>query len=88
MKHRYLTRYEGRKGSRNTFRGWRLCITRRKEVFVRYFTDKEYENNAEASRAAALSMRDELLRDLEANPEAHAELFVSYRKKKLPHPSE
>ena len=84
MKHRYLTRYEGKKGTRNTFRGWRLCITRRKEIFVRYFTDKEYGDNATNSQAAALAMRDELLQLLEKQPEDAAGIFESFRKTDLP----
>lgn len=59
--HRYITRYNGQKGTRNSFCGWRLCITRQKETFVRYFTDREYENS-DASLAAALESRDAMLK--------------------------
>ena len=62
--HQYITRYNGQKGSRNTFCGWRLCITRQKEMFVRYFTDREYESS-EGALAAALEIRDAMLRDME-----------------------
>lgn len=62
--HRYITRYNGKKGTRNTFCGWRLCITRQKETYVRYFTDREYQDS-EASLAAALETRDVMLRELE-----------------------
>lgn len=62
---RYITRYNGQKGSRNTFCGWRLCITRQKETYVRYFTDREFDG-AEASLAAALSTRDAMLAEMEA----------------------
>lgn len=61
---RYITRYNGQKGTRNTFCGWRLCITRCKEVFVRYFTDREYESR-EKSLAAALETRDAMLAEME-----------------------
>ncbi len=61
--HRYITRYNGQKGTRNSFCGWRLCITRQKETFVRYFTDREYENS-DASLAAALENRDAMLKQL------------------------
>lgn len=60
---RYITRYNGKKGTRNTFCGWRLCITRRKETYVRYFTDREY-GDADASKAAALETRDAMLGEL------------------------
>lgn len=78
--HRYITRYNGQKGTRNTFCGWRLCITRRKETFVRYFTDREYEN-AESSLAAALETRDAMLNEL-ANGEAFVSVCSRYRKGK------
>ena len=61
--HRYITRYNGQKGTRNTFCGWRLCITRRKETYVRYFTDREYAGSAKALEAA-LTTRDAMLADL------------------------
>lgn len=62
--HRYITRYNGQKGSRNTFCGWRLCITRQKEIFVRYFTDREFGGD-EAALAAALEIRDKMLAAME-----------------------
>ena len=61
--HRYITRYNGQKGTRNSFCGWRLCITRQKETYVRYFTDKEY-GDAEASLAAALAVREAMLAEM------------------------
>lgn len=78
--HRYITRYNGQKGTRNTFCGWRLCITRSKETFVRYFTDREYEN-AESSLAAALETRDAMLNEL-ANGEEFVSVCARYRKGK------
>lgn len=78
--HRYITRYNGQKGTRNTFCGWRLCITRRKETFVRYFTDREYESS-EASLAATLATRDAMLDDL-ANGENFVSVCARYRKGK------
>ena len=78
--HRYITRYNGQKGTRNTFCGWRLCITRSKETFVRYFTDREYEN-AESSLAAALATRDAMLNEL-ANGENFVSVCARYRKGK------
>ena len=61
--HRYITRYNGQKGTRNSFCGWRLCITRQKETYVRYFTDKEY-GDTEASLAAALAIREAMLTEM------------------------
>lgn len=78
--HRYITRYNGQKGTRNTFCGWRLCITRRKETFVRYFTDREHESS-EASLAAALETRDAMLDEL-ANGENFVSVCARYRKGK------
>ncbi len=76
--HRYITRYNGQKGSRNTFCGWRLCITRQKEVFVRYFTDREYETR-EKALAAALEMRDVMLAEL-AQGRDFASICSKYKK--------
>lgn len=78
-KHRYITRYNGRKGTRNTFCGWRLCITRQKEVFVRYFTDREH-GGMEGSLSAALSMRDGMLASMEQGT-PFAEVAARHRKK-------
>ena len=61
---RYITRYNGQKGTRNSFCGWRLCITRQKETYVRYFTDREY-GDAEASLAAAMAIRESILAEME-----------------------
>lgn len=77
--YRYITRYNGKKGTRNTFCGWRLCMTRRKETFVRYFTDREFQN-AEAALAAALQIRDAMLADLEKGGD-FAAICSNYRKK-------
>lgn len=78
--HRYITRYNGQKGARNTFCGWRLCITRQKEVFVRYFTDRE-NGGTEAALNAALEMREAMLGEMAAGAD-FAELAARYRKKR------
>lgn len=78
--HRYITRYNGQKGSRNTFCGWRLCITRQKEVFVRYFTDREYGSDA-AALAAALEVRDKMLSAMEQGIPFEA-ICAKYSKKR------
>ena len=36
---KHITRYGQEKGQGYTFKGWRLCITRGGERFVRYFSD-------------------------------------------------
>lgn len=79
-KHRYITRYNGQKGTRNTFCGWRLCITRQKEVYVRYFTDKEYGDEVR-SLAAAVEVRDAMLSELESG-QSFVEIIARYKKKR------
>ena len=77
-KHRYITRYDGQKGTRNTFCGWRLCITRQKETYVRYFTDREF-GGMEESLAAALSIREAMLKELAAGGD-FVSICARYRK--------
>jgi hypothetical protein len=55
-------------------------MTRQKEVFVRYFTDREYETS-EKSLAAALEMRDEMLEKLAAGCD-FAVVSREYKKEK------
>ncbi len=62
-KYRYITRYNGQKGTQNTFCGWRLCITRQKETYVRYFTDREY-GESELALKAALEIRESMLAEM------------------------
>lgn len=76
--HRYITRYNGQKGTRNTFCGWRLCITRQKVTYVRYFTDREYKH-ADASLAAALEVRNAMMEAL-ANGESFDSVCERFRK--------
>ncbi len=78
VRFRYITRYNGQKGSINTFCGWRLCMTRRKETFVRYFTDREYKGSEEAL-AAALAVRDAMM-NAEAQGMDFARICQEYRK--------
>ena len=75
---RYITRYNGQQGSRNTFCGWRLCITRQKETYVRYFTDREYEGR-EKALAAALAIRDSMLEKM-AQGEEFIQVCQQFRK--------
>ena len=76
---RYITRYNGVKGTRKSFCGWRLCITRRKEIFVRYFTDRKF-GSADAALNAALETREAMLREL-AEGAQPSEVFQKYSNK-------
>lgn len=76
--HRYITRYNGQKGTCNTFCGWRLCITRQKETYVRYFTDREYAH-ADKALQEALQTRDAMLAAL-AGGEDFPSVAARYRK--------
>lgn len=78
--HRYITRYNGKKGTRNTFCGWRLCMTRQKEVYVRYFTDREY-GDGEKALAAAVEVREAMLAELEQGRD-FVSICRAYSKKK------
>lgn len=78
-KHRYITRYNGSKGTRNAFCGWRLCITRQKEIFVRYFTDREHGGMNE-SLAAALAVRETMLAEM-GRGDAFAAVAARHRKR-------
>lgn len=80
--HRYITRYNGQKGTRNTFCGWRLCITRQKETYVRYFTDREYAS-ADKALQVALQTRDAMLAAL-AGGEDFPSVATRYRKSAEP----
>lgn len=62
-KHKYISRYEKEKGGGYTFCGWRLCITRNKERYVRYYSDKKY-GTPENSYQAAQAERDAMLAEL------------------------
>lgn len=74
-----ITRYDGGQGPKKGFCGWRLCITRSKEIFVRYFTDREYGSD-KLSLEAALKMRSEMLEELAAGQKSPAEVFSAHRK--------
>lgn len=79
MKEKYITRYEATKGESYTFVGWRLCITRRGERFVRYFSDLRCGGN-ENALTAARRMRDEMLQAMEEGVENYKEFFNHYRR--------
>lgn len=74
-----ITRYDGGKEPKKGFNGYRLCLTRNKEVFVRYFTDREYGSDKLALEAA-LAMRAEMEEQLALGKgDVHA-IFEAYRK--------
>ncbi len=77
---RNITRYEAGMGGTYSFSGWRLCITRRKERFVRYFSDREHGGEADLALAEALKMRETIMRELESGREAPAAVFARFRK--------
>ncbi len=51
-----------------SFQGWRVAICRQHMNFIRYFSDRQY-GSEEAALAAALSVRDQLLEELNQHPE-------------------
>ncbi len=77
---RNITRYESGMGGSYSFRGWRLCITRQKERFVRYFSDREHGGDADLAFAEALKMRDEIVHELQQGASAPSAVFARYRK--------
>ena len=79
MKEKYICRYDAEKGKKYTFVGWRLCITRRGQRFVRYFSDLEY-GGKEKAHEAALMMRDAMLQDMENKVDDYREFFNYYRR--------
>ena len=78
-KEKYITRYSQEKGQAYTFCGWRLCITREGQRFVRYFSDLKC-GGVEGALAQAVAMRDEMLSELKAGCACSAELFRRYRR--------
>lgn len=79
MKEKYISRYDVDKGNSYTFVGWRLCITRRGQRFVRYFSDLEF-GGREPALDAALKMRDDMLKSMEGGVDDYREFFNYYRR--------
>ncbi len=73
--HRNITRFTYEFTS---FLGWRVAICRKQKYFIRYFSDRQY-GNAEASLAAALAVRDQLLEELRLHPEDPLSAFEHCR---------
>lgn len=82
MNTKNITRYNGGSEPGKGFCGWRLCITRSKEVFVRYFTDREF-GGQDPALEAALNMREEILAALATAEASPVEVFARYRKNKV-----
>ena len=79
MKEKYITRYEASKGQGYTFVGWRLCITRKGERFVRYFSDLKL-GGPEKSLEAARKLRDMMLQAMEQGEADYKTLFNEFRR--------
>lgn len=82
MKEKYITRYEAAKGQGYTFVGWRLCITRSGERFVRYFSDLKL-GGPEKSLSAALKFRDIMLKTMESGVVDYKAFFNEFRRVEL-----
>ncbi len=76
---KHITRYGQEKGQGYTFKGWRLCITRDGNRFVRYFSDLK-SGGPEQGLAQAVEMRDAILRELTAANADRNEIFNRYRR--------
>ncbi len=74
-----ITRYTYEKTS---FQGWRLCLSRKKCLYVKYFADRIY-GSEEASLAEAQKMRQTILDALAALPSSDVQdikqVFDKYR---------
>lgn len=57
-----ITRYTYDKTS---FQGWRLCLSRKKRLYVKYFADRAF-GSEEASLAEAQKVRQQILDEMAA----------------------
>ncbi len=60
------------------FQGWRVSLCRSRKKFTRYFSDKEF-GSEEDSFAAACSLRDRILAELQAEPDNVEGVFTRHR---------
>ncbi len=74
-----ITRYETSMGASYAYKGWRICITRQKERFVRYFSDREHGGDSELAFKKAVEMRDAIYAELNAGA-SPTDVFARYRK--------
>lgn len=72
-----LTRYTREKTS---FLGWRVCISRKGMMFTKYFADAAYEGEQD-SLEAAISLRDEILAAIKADPANAKSIMAGYQEK-------
>ncbi len=70
-----ITRYTYVK---TAFQGWRVCISRERNKFTRYFSDKVY-GGEELSFAEARRVRDLILAELQAEPGSAEAVFARHR---------
>ncbi len=70
-----ITRYTYLKAA---FQGWRVCISRQRMKFTRYFSDKVF-GGEENSYAAAIALRNRILAELQARPDDVEGIFARYR---------
>ncbi len=61
---KHLTRYSREK---TTFDGWRVCISKKGHMFIKYMSDREF-GGEQASFEAARALRDEIMKRLEQEP--------------------
>ncbi len=61
-----------------SFLGWRVAVCRKQKNFIRYFSDRQY-GGKEAALAAALAVRDLLLKELDAHPDDPSPAFEHCR---------
>lgn len=76
---KHITRYGLEQGQGYTFKGWRLCITRGGERFVRYFSDLKC-GGAEKALEQAIEMRESMLEELADAASNSHEIFNRYRR--------
>ena len=74
-----ITRYGQEREQGYTFKGWRLCITRGGERFVRYFSDLKC-GGAEKALEQAIAMRESMLVELADSASNSHEIFNRYRR--------
>ncbi len=61
-----------------SFQGWRVAICRKQKNFIRYFSDRQY-GGEDAALAAALSVRNQVLEELNQHPDDPTSAFEHCR---------
>lgn len=75
-----ITRYTYEK---TAFQGWRVCICRNWNHFIRYFSDRRY-GGEEPALDAAVRVRDAILSELALPDTTTEQVFEKYKKLELP----